>query len=194
MNEFDKLKASVLEQAEVKGQEYYQRAINEIKQEIQVKKDELLKNQEALRKDRLGQVRRQHDRVIQQLANQERQISLLSKQEIIKELFAAAKETMFSWSVDQDLAFLEAILKKHAEDKLTIQFGQKTRDKLSDQDLAGLKGKFPQVELDQASIPLEAGFKLIKDKIDYNYLYADLIADSQKEISAEIANQVYLDE
>lgn len=194
MDEFNKLKASVLEQAEAKGQEYYQRAINEINKEIQARRDELQNNQENVRKERLNLIKRQHERVLQQVANQERQTSLLSKQDIIRELFTSAQETMAAWPLEEEISFIHKILDKHQGDKLIIRFGQVTKDKFTDQELEALKEKYPHLLIDQETLPLAAGFKLIKEKVDYNYIYADLIADSQKDISAEIASQVYLDE
>ena len=194
MDEFTKLKKSVLEQAEIKGQEYYQREINKLDQDYQKKMEDLDRNLEESRQAVLNKERHRHDRLLQQISNKERQTSLVTKQEILKILFAEARKQMKAWPFEKEFNFLKAVLKKHQDQTFQLVFGQETYNKFTSEHLEDLKKNFSNMTISQETIPSVAGFKLVMDKIDYNYLYDDLVSDSENDISLEISDQVFTEE
>ncbi|WP_282919817.1 hypothetical protein [Ignavigranum ruoffiae] len=193
MDEFDKLKRSVIEQAEQKGKEYYQREVRKLEQSYKEKFNDLNRSYEENRQQALAKVRHHHDRLIQQIQNKERQTSLVSKQEILTSLFEETVHKMTQWTVEEETRFIQRILNKYQGQPLTLLLGQKTLAKFSQRDLDQLQKEFPNIQISQESISGQAGFKLVMDQIDYNYLYADLVKDSQREISSDIAQRIFVE-
>lgn len=193
MDEFDKLKRSVIEQAEQKGKEYYQREVRKLEQSYKEKFNDLNRSYEENRQQALAKVRHHHDRLIQQIQNKERQTSLVSKQEILTSLFEETVHKMTQWTVEEETRFIQRILNKYQGQPLTLLLGQKTLAKFSQRDLDQLQKEFSNIQISQESISGQAGFKLVMDQIDYNYLYADLVKDSQREISSDIAQRIFVE-
>lgn len=193
MDEFDKLKRSVIEQAEQKGKEYYQREVRKLEQSYKEKFNDLNRSYEENRQQALAKVRHHHDRLIQQIQNKERQTSLVSKQEILTSLFEETVHKMTQWTVEEETRFIQRILNKYQGQPLTLLLGQKTLAKFSQRDLDQLQKEFPNIQISQESISGQAGFKLVMDQIDYNYLYSDLVKDSQREISSDIAQRIFVE-
>ncbi|MGY4104342.1 hypothetical protein ACWOA0_01830 [Ignavigranum ruoffiae] len=193
MDEFDKLKRSVIEQAEQKGKEYYQREVRKLEQSYKEKFNDLNRSYEENRQQALAKVRHHHDRLIQQIQNKERQTSLVSKQEILTNLFEETVHKMTQWTVEDETRFIQRILNKYQGQPLTLLLGQKTLAKFSQRDLDQLQKEFPNIQISQESISGQAGFKLVMNQIDYNYLYADLVKDSQREISSDIAQRIFVE-
>ncbi|SEP56946.1 V/A-type H+-transporting ATPase subunit E [Ignavigranum ruoffiae] len=193
MDEFDKLKRSVIEQAEQKGKEYYQREVRKLEQSYKEKFNDLNRSYEENRQQALAKVRHHHDRLIQQIQNKERQTSLVSKQEILTSLFEETVHKMTQWTVEDETRFIQRILNKYQGQPLTLLLGQKTLAKFSQRDLDQLQKEFPNIQISQESISGQAGFKLVMNQIDYNYLYADLVKDSQREISSDIAQRIFVE-
>lgn len=193
MDEFDKLKASVIDQAEQKGKEYYQREVRKLEQAYKEKFNDLQRSYEENRQQALAKVKHNHDRLIQQIHNKERQTSLVSKQEILTTLFAETVDKMANWTAEEEGRFIQAILEKYKDQELTLEFGERSLKKYSKEDLEKLGHAYPNISISQTSIPGKAGFKLKMNQIDYNYLYEDLVKDSQRDISSDIAQQIFKD-
>ena len=131
---------------------------------------------------------------MQQLENEKRQSTLATKQGILKELFAEAYEQMATWSVEQEQAFLEQVLKKYPQEELVLTVGSRTLVKYSAGQLERLLEHYPHVKLASSSVSGEAGFLLSRGNIDDNYLYRNLVDSLWQEESYQLAQTIFQDE
>lgn len=190
LNELDKLKTSVLEQAEQKGQEFYKREMNKLEKEFNQKIEESLRKQTESKEIQQKRIKQTHDGAIQQIANRNRQMALISKQNMMKELFNASLIKMNNWSADEEIDFIEKILNKYSQASLTLTFGEKTYNKLTPDMINKLGNNFSTISIADQKIPRESGFILSNNKVDYNYLYAKLMDYIQAEVGMKIIGDI----
>ena len=178
------LRDSVLEQAHENGRQLVAKAQETLDRET--------KEQKARLKE-VKVLKRQVQREVQQLENEKRQSTLATKQRILKELFAGAYEQMAAWSLKQEQAFLEQILKKYPQEELVLTFGSRTFGKYSAVQLEQLLERYPQVKLASSVVSGEAGFLLSRGNVDDNYLYRYLVDSLWQEESYRIAQAIFQD-
>ena len=143
------------------------------------------------RKSRLKEIKQTFQVEAQQISNQERQSTLVSKQKVLSELFASALDRMRNWDADQELAFIKGLLGKYGQEKVTVQFGQLTADRLTPVHLEELRTAFPNMTFMSESIEQQAGLVLSVGKVDDTYLYDNLIDSIYKEESSRIATDIF---
>lgn len=191
MSGTEQLKASVLEQARQEGQAKFQAAKNQLEREFEERKAQLLTQKTSERKSRLKEIKQTFQVEAQQISNQERQSTLVSKQKVLSELFASALDRMRNWDADQELAFIKGLLGKYGQEKVTVQFGQLTADRLTPVHLEELRTAFPNMTFMSESIEQQAGLVLSVGKVDDTYLYDNLIDSIYKEESSRIATDIF---
>ena len=130
----------------------------------------------------------------QQIENQKRQSTLVTKQRVLKELFADAYQKMATWSRQEELAFLHRVLSRYADQAMVLTFGAVTAEKLTDQDLQDLIEAYPQLQLAKETLAQEAGFVLSFGKVDASYLYRDLVDAVREEQSFHMAASIFKEE
>ncbi len=187
------LRDSVLEQAHENGRQLLADAKESIEREA--KEQEARLKQEKLQQceQEIKAINRQVQREVQQLENEKRQSTLATKQGILKELFAGAYEQMVAWSVEQEQAFLEQVLKKYPQEELILTVGSRTLVKYSAGQLERLLEHYPHVRLASSSVSGEAGFLLSQGNIDDNYLYRNLVDSLWQEESYRLAQAIFQD-
>ncbi|MBZ2156297.1 hypothetical protein C6A33_05280 [Streptococcus anginosus] len=188
------LRDSVLEQAHENGRQLVANAQETLDRETKEQKARLKQEKMQQRKQEAKVLKRQVQREVQQLENEKRQSTLATKQGILKELFAGAYEQMAAWSLKQEQAFLEQILKKYPQEELVLTFGSRTFGKYSAGQLERLLEHYPHVRLASSSVSGEAGFLLSKGNIDDNYLYRNLVDSLWQEESYQLAQTIFQDE
>lgn len=191
MSDTNALKQSIIEQAHQEGKLRLSAAEERLKTEFEADKARLLREKEAERQSQLKDINQRFQIEAQQIHNQERQSTLVSKQKVLKELFAAAKDNMFAWAATDELAFIRKVLVKYADQAVTVTFGQVTAEKLSDSDLKALQNDFSQVTFENDTIAGQAGLVISIGQVDDTYLYADLIESIYKEESSRIAADIF---
>lgn len=191
MSDTNALKQSIIEQAHQEGKLRLSAAEDRLKTEFEADKARLLREKEAERQSQLKDINQRFQIEAQQIHNQERQSTLVSKQKVLKELFAAAKDNMFAWAATDELAFIRKVLVKYADQAVTVTFGQVTAEKLSDSDLKALQNDFSQVTFENDTIAGQAGLVISIGQVDDTYLYADLIESIYKEESSRIAADIF---
>ncbi len=194
MSELTQLKDSVLTQANEKGQLKLERAQQEHTKEYEHKREQLLHEKEVVRRQKINEIKGEHMRLMQQIANQQRLTSLNSKQQVLDALFNGAVDTMTNWTNEEHLLFIQRVLSQYGETELTLIFGSLTKENLTEENLNHLKKQHPNVTILEKSIPREAGFVLTEGRIDYNYLYTELVIDTRKVINLQIAKEVFGEE
>lgn len=194
MSELTQLKDSVLTQANEKGQLKLERAQHEHTKEYDHKREQLLHDKEVLRRQKINEIKGEHMRLMQQMSNQQRLTSLNSKQQVLDALFNGAVETMTNWTNEEHLLFIQSVLSQYGETELTLIFGSLTKEKLTEDDLSQLNKQYPNVTILEESKPREAGFVLTEGRIDYNYLFTELVNDTRKVINLQIAKEVFGEE
>ncbi|MET3558858.1 V/A-type H+-transporting ATPase subunit E [Streptococcus rupicaprae] len=190
MSDMTELKASVLEQSHEKGRLNLAAAKEKIQAEFDQKREHLVFEKESLRRQKLEAVQRYKQRESQQLENKARQSSLVTKQEVLKELFEEAKATMAAWSEGQHLDFLKAVMASYTE-SVEVAFGDLTARTFSEETWQALRGAYPQVTFVEETIANEAGFLISKGQVDDNFLYGHLIADIWEEESFRLASEIF---
>lgn len=194
MSELTQLKDSVLTQANEKGQLKLERAQQEHIKEYEHKREQLLHDKEVLRRLKINELKGEHMRKMQQISNQQRLTSLNSKQQVLDTLFNGAVDMLTAWSSQEHLSFMQKVLTKYEDADLTLKFGNLTREVLTDEDLTHFSEQFPNVKISEETYPREGGFVLTEDRIDYNYLYTELVDDTRKAINLSVAKEVFGEE
>lgn len=186
------LRDSVLEQAHEKGRKLLAEAENKIQLEGQERQQRLLQEKSLQRQQQVKSLHNRLQRDIQQIENQKRQSTLLTKQGVLKELFEEATERMVAWSVSEEIAFISQVLASY-EQPLVLTLGSITADKLSAADQQNLLKQFSQVTLATESIAHQAGFVLSIGQIDDNYLYRDLVQSIWEQEGYRMAAEIFQD-
>ena len=187
------LRDSVLEQAHENGRQLVAKAQATLDRETKEQKARLKQEKMQQHEQEVKVLKRQVQREVQQLENEKRQSTLATKQRILKELFAGAYEQMAAWSLKQEQAFLEQILKKYPQEELVLTFGSRTFGKYSAVQLEQLLERYPQVKLASSAVSGEAGFVLSRGNVDDNYLYRYLVDSLWQEESYRIAQAIFQD-
>ena len=188
------LRDSVLEQAHENGRQLVANAQETLDRETKEQKARLKQEKMQQREQEVKVLKRQVQREVQQLENEKRQSTLATKQRILKELFARAYEQMAVWSVEQEQAFLEQVLKKYPQEELILTVGSRTLAKYSAGQLERLLEHYPHVRLASSPVNGEAGFLLSRGNIDDNYLYRNLVDSLWQEESYQLAQTIFQDE
>lgn len=190
MSDMTGLKASVLEQSHEKGRLNLAVAKEKIQSDFEKKKEHLIFEKEGVRKQRLGDISRRKQREVQQLENQARQSSLVTKQEVLKELFTAAQAKMAQWPEASHVSFFEQLIARYNE-PVTVQVGQLTADQFSEVTWQELARKYPQVTFASERVAGEAGFLFSDGKVDDNYLYSTLVDEIWESESYRLASEIF---
>ncbi|MGX7106813.1 hypothetical protein ACWOBE_03335 [Hutsoniella sourekii] len=191
MSEYNQLKDSVLDQADRRGQVRLKQAQDKAENDYQEKRKQLLARKEEERRQLLGQIQADFDRQLQQLQNKKRQASLASKQELLDVLFTEAVQSMNSMSSDSQLKFIYQVLNKFKEFPISVTFGQYTKDLLSQEALDHLKINFPNLNLVDDVIKHMGGFIVSQDRVDYNYIYENMVADARQKLASQLSQSIF---
>ena len=151
------LRDSVLEQAHENGRQLLADAKESIEREAKEQEARLKQEKLQQREQEIKAINRQVQREVQQLENEKRQSTLATKEGILKELFAGAYEQMTVWSIEQEQAFLEKVLKKYPQEELVLTIGSRTLVKYSAGQLERLLERYPHVRLASSPVNGEAG-------------------------------------
>ena len=194
MTDYSQLKDSILEQAHEKGRKLVAEATAKVQAEAQLQEARLVEEKLHQRAVQLQTIERRLQRESQQIENKKRQSTLVTKQRVLKELFADAYQKMATWSRQEELAFLHRVLPRYADRAMVLTFGAVTAEKLTDQDRQDLIEAYPQLQLAKETLTQEAGFVLSFGKVDASYLYRDLV-DAVREVqSFHMAASIFKEE
>ncbi|MBA2795649.1 hypothetical protein [Streptococcus porcinus] len=191
MSDIEQLKATILEQAHQDSQRKFRVAIEELEREFELDKEAMRIEKEAYRAEQLREIKSHFQVRSQEGRNQEKQASLSFKHKVLGDLFARALQKMEAFTSEQELSFLKAVLMQFPNQKISVQLGEKTAQKLSQQDLANCKDTFPEVSFRSELIGNESGFVLSLGQIDYNYLYKELVAALYRDESAQFSKLIF---
>ncbi|QXW96904.1 hypothetical protein LPB404_01290 [Streptococcus rubneri] len=194
MTDYSQLKDSILEQAHEKGQKLVAEATAKVQAEAQLQEARLVEEKLHQRAVQLQTIERHLQRESQQIENQKRQSTLVTKQRVLKELFADAYQKMAAWSREEELAFLYRVLPRYADQAMVLTLGAVTAEKLTDQDCQDLIEAYPQLQLAKETLAQEAGFILSFGKVDASYLYCDLVDAVREEQSFHMAASIFKEE
>ena len=194
MTDYSQLKDSILEQAHEKGRKLVAEATAKVQEESQLQEARLVEEKLHQRTVQLQTIERRLQRESQQIENQKRQSTLVTKQRVLKELFADAYQKMATWSRQEELAFLYRVLPRYADQAMVLTFGAVTAEKLTDQDRQDLLEAYPQLQLAKETLAQEAGFVLSFGKVDASYLYRDLVDAVREEQSFHMAASIFKEE
>lgn len=194
MSELTQLKGAVVTQAEERCKAQLERAKVQQKKDFEKKQNQLIHDKEEQRDRTIKRLRNEQQREIQQIKNKERQSSLASKQEIIMRLFDEAVVEMNQMNADKQYQFIDGVLKKYNKEGLMVTLGQFTKEILSDDQYNLLRENFSNYHFSDETIHAKGGFILSDDRIDYNYLYEELVRETQKDFSKEIAQEIFTEE
>ena len=194
MTDYSQLKDSILEQAHEKGRKLVAEATAKIQAEAQLQEARLVEEKLHQRTVQLQTIERHLQRESQQIENQKRQSTLVTKQRVLKELFADAYQKMATWSRQEELAFLHRVLPRYADRAMVLTFGAVTAEKLTDQDRQDLIEAYPLLQLAKETLAQEAGFILSFGKVDASYLYRDLVDAVREEQSFHMAASIFKEE
>ena len=190
MSELNQLREALLAQVREKGERQLAAAKKQHQVEMTQQKERLLVEREQVRQRRLAEVTAQAKRQQQQVHYQMRQADLTAKQSILTELFDAARHQLESWQENELMAFLTQVLDNYQADAFELTLGELTQAKLSDKAQQDLQARYPQMTL---RVPLrhEAGFIVTVGRVDYNYLFHELVQAIYQNESYQIAHQIF---
>ena len=185
MDEQTQLKDSILAQAHEKGRKLLEEAKETILKEETAQEERLIQDKLNQRSEQLKRIQRQLQRETQQIENKKRQSTLVTKQRVLKDLFANAYEAMVAWPLEKD---------RYQGQVVTLTFGAVSAAKFDSAALERLKQTHQNVTVADATIPAQAGFVLSVGKIDDNYLYRDLVDSIWEQESYQMAASIFTDE
>lgn len=194
MDEQTQLKDSILAQAHEKGRKLLEEAKETILKEETAQEERLIQDKLNQRSEQLKRIQRQLQRETQQIENKKRQSTLVTKQRVLKDLFADAYEAMAAWPLEKEMQFVDAILDRYQGQVVTLTFGAVSASKFDPAALERLKQTHQNVTVADAMIPAQAGFVLSVGKIDDNYLYRDLVDSIWEQESYQMAASIFTDE
>ena len=194
MDEQTQLKDSILAQAHEKGRKLLEEAKETILKEETAQEERLIQDKLNQRSEQLKRIQRQLQRETQQIENKKRQSTLVTKQRVLKDLFADAYEAMAAWPLDKEMQFVDAILDRYQGQVVTLTFGAVSASKFDPAALERLKQTHQNVTHADATIPAQAGFVLSVGKIDDNHLYRDLVDSILEQESYQMAASIFTDE
>ena len=113
MDEQTQLKDSILAQAHEKGRKLLEEAKETILKEETAQEERLIQDKLNQRSEQLKQIQRQLQRETQQIENKKRQSTLVTKQRVLKDLFADAYEAMVAWPLEKEMQFVDAVLDRY---------------------------------------------------------------------------------
>lgn len=191
MSEFTQLERSVIDQAHHRGEKAVERARHRLESEYENQLDDRQEQMTTRFHDEKARLRKELEQQTQQLQNKRRLLSLEAKQNILTELFASAAQRMNHWSREEQLSFLYQVLNKYQASNFSIKFGEYTRNQLTDEDIHALYENFQDIQVDDTVYPRQGGFVITQGRIDYNYLYGNLVQVSKEDLGAQIASRVF---
>lgn len=194
MDEHTQLKDSILAQAHEKGRKLIEEAKESILKEETVQEERLIQDKLNQRSEQLKRIQRQLQRETQQIENKKRQSTLVTKQRVLKDLFAEAYEAMAAWPLEKEVQFVEAVLDHYQGQAVILIFGAVSAAKFGPADLEHLRQAHQDLTVSEATIPAQAGFVLSVGKIDDNYLYRDLVDSIWEQESYQMAASIFTDE
>lgn len=194
MDEHTQLKDSILAQAHEKGRKLVEEAKESVLKEEAVQEERLIQDKLNQRSEQLKRIQRQLQRETQQIENKKRQSTLVTKQRVLKDLFAEAYEAMAAWPLEKEVHFVEAVLDRYQGQAVTLTFGAVSASKFGPADLEHLRQAYQDLTVSEATIPAQAGFVLSVGKIDDNYLYRDLVDSIWEQESYQMAASIFTDE
>ena len=194
MDEHTQLKDSILAQAHEKGRKLVEEAKESILKEETVQEERLIQDKLNQRSEQLKRIQRQLQRETQQIENKKRQSTLVTKQRVLKDLFAEAYEAMAAWPLEKEVQFVEAVLDHYQGQAVILIFGAVSAAKFGPADLEHLRQAHQDLTVSEATIPAQAGFVLSVGKIDDNYLYRDLVDSIWEQESYQMAASIFTDE
>ncbi|MFK8242619.1 MULTISPECIES: hypothetical protein [unclassified Facklamia] len=191
MSDLQKLRESILAKAHQEGQAQLEKVkqIHEIEFNEQVEK--LTREKELARQHLLDKEAHKLVRLEQQMANQGRQGNLMNRQHLIDTLFEGAVEQMTSWSGDTLQSFLLKILNQFKEQQVTLLFGDKTKDQLTSEQVESLQSMYSNVSVSEEVVANAAGFIIRDARVDYNFLFNQLVDSIRSEMSTQLVQQVF---
>nr|WP_276933448.1 hypothetical protein [Globicatella sulfidifaciens] len=191
MSDLQNLRESILQKAHQEGQAQFDKAKEELEQEFQTKLKAQLHEKESMRNVQLNREKQRLSRLEHQVLNQERQASLNSRQALMDQLFAGAVQKMEAWDNQTFLEFTTSILNKFKDKELQVVFGEKTRNQLSSPELQSLLKQFPKLTIAEESISDQSGFVVKDQRVDYNFMFDQLVDSVRNDLSADLAQQVF---
>lgn len=194
MDEQTQLKDSILAQAHEKGRKLLEEAKETILKEETAQEERLIQDKLNQRSEQLKRIQRQLQRETQQIENKKRQSTLVTKQRVLKDLFADAYEAMVAWPLEKEMQFVDAVLERYQGQGVTLTFGAVSAAKFDSAALERLKQTHQNVTVADATISAQAGFVLSVGKIDDNYLYRDLVDSIWEQESYQMAASIFTDE
>lgn len=124
--------------------------------------------------------------------NQKRNDLLGVKEGIIREVIQEALAKLQLFEENQLVPFIEQALSQiDANKPHSIQFGDQTLNKVSQELLNRFKAESPGLEILDETIQKSSGFVVEQDGIEYNYIFEDLIKEIEPELKVDISKEVF---
>ncbi|WP_321384868.1 hypothetical protein [uncultured Enterococcus sp.] len=121
-----------------------------------------------------------------------RQETLNRKQELLTQLFKETVEKMNEWDTATFQNFATNVLSNlQLTGEVQLDAGEYSQDKLSQEWLNQFHTDKLTVQLSDTVIPKESGFVVVKDGIEYNFLFSTLVQEIQKAESFKIAEMLF---
>ena len=139
MDEQTQLKDSILAQAHEKGRKLLEEAKETILKEETAQEERLIQDKLNQRSEQLKRIQRQLQRETQQIENKKRQSTLVTKQRVLKDLFADAYEAMVAWPLEKEMQFVDTVLDRYQGQVVTLTFGAVSAAKFDSAALERLK-------------------------------------------------------
>ncbi|MBP1045476.1 hypothetical protein I6N96_04250 [Enterococcus sp. BWM-S5] len=121
-----------------------------------------------------------------------RQETLNRKQELLTQLFKETVEKMNEWDTATFQEFAANVLSKlPLTGDVQLKIGEYSQEKVSQEWLKQFNTDTLSFQLSDAVVSKESGFVIVKDGIEYNFLFSTLVQEIQKAESFKIAEMLF---
>lgn len=121
-----------------------------------------------------------------------RQETLNRKQELLTQLFKETVEKMNEWDTATFQDFAANVLSKlPLTGDVQLKIGEYSQEKVSQEWLKQFNTDTLSFQLSDAVVSKESGFVIVKDGIEYNFLFSTLVQEIQKAESFKIAEMLF---
>ena len=192
MKDINNLRNGVIEKITRKGDEKVEAKEQEINEELAAysAQSDLVKERDFER------ITQKYNSLLtqnkQSYKNEKRNNLLGVKEGIIGEVIQEALAKLQLFEEEQLVPFIEQALSQiDANKPHSIQFGDQTINKVSQELLDRLKAENIELIISDQTIQRSSGFIVEQDGIEYNYIFEDLIKEIEPELKVDISKEVF---
>ncbi|MFV0561050.1 MAG: ATPase V [Enterococcus sp.] len=193
MSAIEKIIAQMDQEAQEERASFEKMERARIEEDYKKSKERVLSENQKQREKQLEQLEKKHRQQQNRQKVESRQALLNEKQNFLQKLFEEAVEEMANWDQQTFQTFATQLFKgMDLTGEILVTPGEKSQQFFTKTWLAELEATLPyKLVMQETSSKDEAGFLLEDQGIQYNFLFSNLVRDSQETLNYELAQELF---